>query len=156
MGGAGSDQANAIAVDSSGNAYLAGYSYSTNFPITSGAYQTTNKGSNDAFVTKLSADGKSLLYSTFLGGAGVDAGNAIAVDSSGNAYMAGYTQSTNFPTTSGAYQATNKGGKDVFITRLSADGKSLIYSTYLGGGGNDVANAFAVDSSGNAYVAGQT
>ncbi len=172
LGGSGpSDNGRGISVDSTGNAYVAGDSRSSDFPITPGAFQTTNKGvaANQAnvFVTKLSADGKSLVYSTYLGGTGTiylsDTCKGFAVDTNGNAYIAGSTASTNFPITPGAYQTTNKAaalrGLNGFVTKLSADGKSLVYSTYLGGSaatGNvgDQCNALALDSDGNAYLAG--
>src|SRR5207249_6045042 len=105
----------------------------------------------------LSADGSSLTYSTYLGGSGDDSGYSIALDSSGSAYVAGVTNSTNFPTTSAAKQVTFAGGtSDTFVAKLSADGSSLTYFTYLGGSGDDFGVGIAVDSSGNAYVTGQT
>ena len=157
LGGKSSDYAYAIAVDSGGSAYVAGYTRATDFPTTTGAFQTQYKGGEDGFVTKLSADGKSLVYSTYLGGGSNDVAYAIAVDSGGSAYAAGYTRATDFPTTTGAFQTQNEGGgEDGFVTKLSADGKSLVYSTYLGGGGDDWAYAIAVDSGGSAYVAGST
>ena len=147
-----------MAVDSSGYAYVTGNTSSTNFPTTSGAYQTSLAGGSgqDAFVTKLATDGKSLVYSTYLGGTGIDNAYSMAVDSSGYAYVAGYTYSTNFPTTAGAYQSSNAGNIDVFVTKLATDGKSLVYSTYLGSSNNDgnMWTSIAVDSSGYAYVAG--
>ena len=156
LGGGSADYGFGIAVDVSGSAYVTGYTQSTNFPTTSGAKQTTNAGNYDAFVAKLSADGSSLMYSTYLGGSNADYGQGIAVDSSGNAYVTGYTQSTNFPTTSGATQTTYAGNYDAFVAKLSADGSSLMYSTYLGGANTDYGQGIAVDSSGNAYVTGET
>jgi hypothetical protein len=102
LGGSGNDQGIGIAVDAAGNAYVAGNTTSTNFPTTAGAFQTTNQGSHDAFVTKLNPTGSGLLYSTYLGGSGDDYGNGIAVDGAGDAYVTGSTTSTNFPTTAGA------------------------------------------------------
>ena len=110
LGGTGYDQGNGIAVDSSGNAYVTGYTNSTNFPVTPGAFQATFGGFDDVFVTKVNATGTALLYSTYLGGTGFEQGNGIAVDSSGNAYVTGYTESPNFPVTPGAFQATFGGG----------------------------------------------
>jgi beta-propeller repeat-containing protein/HYDIN/CFA65/VesB family protein/ASPM-SPD-2-Hydin domain-containing protein len=153
LGGNGPDQAAAIAVDPAGAAYIAGETYSTNFPIVTGAF-TTNRGQGDAFVAKLSGDGSSLLYSTYLGGSAQDAARGIAVDSSGNAYVAGQTFSTDFPMQS-ALQPTNSGNEEAFVTELNASG-SLVYSTYFGGSGFDQANGIAVDPSGNAYVTGYT
>ena len=103
--------ATGIALDASGNAYVTGVTASTNFPTTPGAFQTTNGGGSDAFVTKLNPTGSALVYSTYLGGNSNDPGGGIAVDASGNAYVTGYTSSTNFPTTPGAYQTTNGGGR---------------------------------------------
>ncbi len=157
LGGSGQyDFSYGIAVDSSGNAYVTGSTWSTDFPTTQNGFQTTYGGGyNDAFVTKLSPEGNSLVYSTYLGGSGMDVGHSIAVDSSGNAYVTGYTDSTNFPTQN-AYQGSNRGDRDAFVTKLNPQGNSLVYSTYLGGSGMDVGNGIAVDSSGNAYVTGKT
>ncbi|MEP7289163.1 MAG: SBBP repeat-containing protein [Chloroflexota bacterium] len=155
LGGTDFDDGIGIAVDSSGNAYVTGFTQSTNFPTTAGAYQTVSASSLNAFVTKLNAAGSALVYSTYLGGNGFDVGKGIAVDSSGNAYVTGYTYSTNFPTAN-AFQIANSGGDDAFVTKLNAAGSALVYSTYLGGTGNDEGNGIAVDSSGNAYVTGYT
>jgi hypothetical protein len=148
--------ANAIAVDNAGSAYVTGQTAATGFPTTTGAFQTTSGGGNDAFVTKLNAAGSALSYSSFLGGAGSDQGNGIAVDGSGDAYVTGSTASTNFPTTSGALQTTSGGGTDAFISKVNAAGSSLVYSTYLGGSGTDAGNAIALDASGEAFVTGST
>ena len=156
LGGAGSDYGQAIAVDSSGNAYVTGYTTSTNFP-TANALQASNVNEYiDAFVTKLNASGSALLYSTYLGGSSYDTGWGIAVDSSGNAYMTGETYSSDFPTAY-ALQASYGGGSyDGFVTKLNASGNALIYSTYLGGSNDDRGFGIAVDSIGNAYVTGET
>lgn len=158
LGGTTDDDGNAIAIDSSGNAYVTGQTTSTNFPIVPGSYRTTNAGGLDAFVTKISADGSTLLYSTYVGGSGNDAGNAIAVDASGDAFVAGETTSaTDFPTTNGALQtAFGGGGLDAFVFELNSAGTRLTYSTYLGGSGDDVANGIALDGSGNTYIVGST
>jgi hypothetical protein len=168
LGGSGDDYAQAIALDSGGAAYVAGYTGSTDFP-TSHAEQSANAGGADAFVAKLSADGSTLVYSSYLGGSQADIAQAIAVDDSGSAYVAGYTFSTDFPTVPAASgllglgssgpspaQAANGGGYDAFISKFSADGTALSYSTYLGGSGDDYAYAVAVDGSGSAYVTGDT
>jgi len=154
LGGGGNDYGIGIAVDASGSAYVTGQTSSTNFP-TASAYQAAFGGNSDAFVTKLSAVGSTLTYSTYLGGAGAEQGLGIAVDAAGGAYVTGYTGSTNFPTAS-AYQAAFGGNSDAFMTKLSAAGSALIYSTYLGGGGNDYGIGIAVDASGSAYVTGST
>jgi len=158
LGGGSFDSGQGIAVDGSGNAYATGYTLSTDFPTTPGAFQTTSGGSYDAFVTKLSPTGSApLVYSTYLGGSGIDVGSAIAVDTLGNAYVTGYAD-PNFPTTTSAFQTTYGGGSaDAFVTKLNPAGSApLAYSTYLGGNGQDIGQAIAVDGSGNAYVTGYT
>jgi hypothetical protein len=156
IGGSGDDRGYAIALDGSGNAYVTGYTDSPDYDLTSGAFQTTNEGGRDVFVTKLNATGNALVYSTYIGGSDWDYGYAIAVDGSGNAYVTGYTYSTDYDVTSGAFQTTNGGLADVFVTRLNATGTALVYSTYIGGSGNDYGYAIAVDGSDNAYVTGYT
>ena len=143
-------------MDSSGNAYVTGETYSTNFPTANALQAGFGGGSYDAFVAKLNAAGSALLYSTYLGGGGNDVGQGIAVDSSGNAYVTGQTSSTNFPTTSGAYQTAAPGGGDAFVSKVNATGSVLVYSTYLGGSSSDGALGISMDSSGNAYVTGFT
>jgi hypothetical protein len=147
-----------IAVDGAGNAYVTGYTTTTDFPVTPGVFQTTcNVGIDciDAFVTKLNPSGSALVYSTYLGGGNTDAGSGIAVDSEGNAYVTGYTESTNFPTMS-PLQAANGGGSDAFVAKLNSAGSALVYSTYIGGSGNESGGDIAMDSAGNAYVTGST
>jgi hypothetical protein len=145
-----------IAVDASGNAYVTGTTYSTDFPVTQNAFQTTSAGSADAFVSKLNATGSALLYSTYLGGIGDDYGFGLAVDTSGNTYVTGGTLSVDFPTTPGAFQTTFGGYIDAFVTKLNDTGSALAYSTYLGGSANDAGSGVAVNASGSAYVAGYT
>jgi hypothetical protein len=157
------DWGEGIAVDSAGSAYVTGYTYSPDFPVTPGAYDTTRAGL-DAFVTKLTPDGKLLVYSTFLGSAGREMGMGIAVDMNGNAYVAGITESFDnpftleydgFPVTPGAFQTT--GSYDAFVTKLNPQGSGLVYSTYLGGtAGVERAWGIAIDSDGSAYVTGDT
>ncbi|MHB8627923.1 MAG: SBBP repeat-containing protein, partial [Aggregatilineales bacterium] len=157
LGGSDLDQANGIAVDINGNAYVTGETASTDFP-TSNAVQGTAGGNTDAFVTKLNAAGSALSYSTYLGGGQFDDGTAIVVDSNGNAYITGYTQSTNFPITGGASQATFSGPQAAFVTKMASAG-TLVYSTFLGGNtpsSFDYGNGIGVDSSGDAYVTGRT
>lgn len=155
LGGSAADGGNGIAVDSSGNAYVSGYTESANFPITSGAFQTSLGGSYDAFVAKLNPTGSALVYSTYLGGSSYDQGNGIAVDSSGNAYLTGFTESANFPVTPGAFQTTFSGGQNAFVTKVNPAGSGLVYSTYLGRGGEN-GYGIAVDTAGDAYIAGTT
>ena len=156
VGGSGFELGNAIAVDSTGAAYITGYTGSTDFPTTAGAYQTINRGSPDVFVTKLSPGGTALAYSTYLGGSNVETGQGIAVDSTGAAYITGYAGPTDFPTTAGAYQPTSGGAQDAFVTKLSPDGATLAYSTYLGGSNGDTGSGIAVDAAGAAYITGYT
>jgi hypothetical protein len=154
IGGSGYDESYAIAVDGSGHAYVTGVTTSTDYDVTPGAFQTTNGGGDDVFVTKLNATGTALVYSTYIGGSSDDEGFGIAVDGSGNAYVTGWTLSTDYDVTPGAFQTTNGGGWDVFVTKLNATGTALVYSTYIGGSGNEVGFGIAVDGSGNAYVTG--
>ena len=152
LGGTAEDDGNAIAVDGSGNAYVTGQTQSNPFPGTAGGYG----GGFDVFVTKISANGSTLDYSTYVGGAGNDSGNAIAVNGSGDAIVAGGTGSNNFPFTAGVLQKTFGGGNfDAFVFGLSSNG-SLVYSTFLGGAGDDIANGLALDTTGNTYIVGST
>ncbi|MGH9282958.1 MAG: SBBP repeat-containing protein, partial [Acidimicrobiales bacterium] len=157
VGGPIGDAVNGIAVDGAGNAYVAGSTTSPDFPTTPGAAQTT-KGAgttDDAFVAKFNPAGNGLVYSTFLGGGAADVANAIALDGSGNAYVAGTTSSTNFPM-AGAFQGTRGSDSDAFVTKVNAAGSGLVYSTYLGKTGNDLGLGVAVDAGGSAYVTGST
>ncbi len=154
LGGSGYDQGNGIAVDGSGNAYVTGYTSSTDFSTTS-PLQGSNAGGEDAFVTKINVAGSALVYSTYLGGSAYDLGNGIAVDGSGNTYVTGYTSSINFPLAS-PLQPSYGGNTDAFVAKLNAAGSALVYSSYLGGSGGDQGYGIAVDGSGNAYVTGYT
>ncbi len=156
LGGISSEDSEGIAVDSSGAAYVTGETLSTDFPTTSGVYSDTYQGSRDIFVSKLDANGTSLIYSTYIGHTDEERVGSIAVDGNGNAYIAGRTKSSGFPTTSGTYSDTHQGGDDVFVTKLNSTGTSLIYSTFLGSSGNDRANDIAIDSTGAAYITGET
>jgi len=163
IGGERRDEGFAIAVDSSGSAYVTGKTQSANFPVTPGAFQTSygNREMSasipgDAFVAKLNPTGSALVYSTYLGGHDFDEGRGIAVDPSGNAYVAGGTASLNFPTTPNAYQTATGSRADIFVTKLNAEGNSLVYSTYIGGNGSSACSGIAIDSMGNAYLAGST
>jgi hypothetical protein len=155
LGGSALDGGVGIATDSSGDAYVTGWTYSSNFPTVGTMQGRGLTGSEDVFITKVDPSGSGLVYSTSLGGTSDDAGYSIAVDSSGNAYVTGNTSSTDFPTAS-PLQDTNAGGEDVFVTKVNSTGSAVIFSTYLGGSGNDYSTAIAVDSSGDAYVAGAT
>jgi hypothetical protein len=146
-------EGHAIAVDAAGAAYIAGITYSSNFPTTPGAFQTAFGGVTDALVVKFSPTGQ-VVYSTYLGGNDYDGANAIVVDNAGNAYVAGSARSTNFPTTNGAYSTTPKGNDDAFVTVLNSSGSGLVNSTLLGGTSADRATGIARDGSGNLYVTG--
>ena len=159
MGGSADDAGFAIAVDGAGQAYVAGMTTSTNFPIVGGAQTAIGDPSStalgDAFVAKINATGTALLYSTYLGGQAADEARGIAVDNAGNAYVAGTTASTNFPATLGAHS----GPSDAFVAKINTGttgAGSLVYSTYLGGSCGEQGRAIAVDTSGSAYVTGQT
>jgi uncharacterized repeat protein (TIGR01451 family) len=149
LGGSVDDEAYAIAVDPSGNAYVTGRTQSLNFP-TSSPFQPTYKGNTDVFVTKFNPTGTALVYSTYLGGNGMDIGYGIAADGSGNAYVTGGTTSTNFPTMK--YIQTHGG---IFLTKLSPTG-GMDYSTYYGGSNSEYGKAIAIDSTGNAFITGIT
>ncbi|MEK7719680.1 MAG: SBBP repeat-containing protein, partial [Bacteroidota bacterium] len=153
MGGSEVDHGYGVAVDTAGNAYVTGKTGSKNFPIASAIYGS-NSGDWDAFVTKLNTSG-SLTFSTYLGGNGGDVGYGIAVDSYGNAYINGKTESTNFPTVS-AINGSYGGRSDAFVTKINTLDSSLGYSTYLGGGGFDFGWGITIDTSGNTYVTGGT
>jgi len=188
------DVATALAVDRTGNAYVTGYAHSADFPVTAGAFQTRNKAATtsgtasqipgyNAFVTKINPSGSALVFSTYLGGSGVsvpngslgnakvfgDQANALSVDNAGNVYVAGSAYSADFPVTAGAYQTKlqaaqptpplvnfSKIGFNAFVTKLNSAGSNLVYSTFVGGSGADRANAMAIDASGNASIAGAT
>lgn len=158
LGGNSDDRAQAIALDRSvlwiDRACITGYTGSTNFPTVS-PIQHGNAGGTDAFVAKLSGAGSALVYSTFLGGSGVDAGNGVAADGAGNVYVTGTTSSADFPTTN-PIQAASAGSYDAFVTKLDAGGAAFVYSTYLGGSSSDSGRDIAVSSSGDAYVTGRT
>ena len=155
LGGTSTDLGFGVVLDQAGNAYITGSTISSDFPVTPGALDPVRTGVTDVFVSKIDPTGTTLLYSTFLGGSGDDVGNAIAVDSAGNAYVAGNTTSNNFPVV-GAFQSTTRGGNEAFVAKLAPNGSSLVYSTYLGSNGNDFAFGIAVDGAGHAYVTGST
>lgn len=156
LGGSQDDVGLGVALDSNGNAYVAGYTQSANFPVTSGAYQTTKRAGYDAFVSALTGAGTSALYSTFLGGADADFAVGIAVDASGSAYVTGYTASADLPRTAGVVQTTKAAGYDAFVAKLASAGNALTYSTFLGGNGDDYGLAIALDAAGNVYLTGDS
>jgi len=157
LGGSGGSpqQASAIALDSAGNPYITGITTSSNFPVTSGAFQTTLTGLQNAFVTKMTSAGQTLAYSTYLGGSSYDSSYGIAVSPAGNAYVAGYTSSVDFPQLS-AVQTTLNGTYNAFLAELNFSGNALLFSTYYGGSGSTFANAVALDNNANIFLGGQT
>jgi uncharacterized protein (TIGR03437 family) len=169
----------ALAIDAQGNAYVAGYTLSTDFPVTVAAFQRQSIGSDlnneffnlgDGFVAKVNPTGSNLLFATYLGGRGDDLITGLALDPAGNVYVTGPTSSTNFPVTSGAYAVRNRGPVDGafdsvdddqlwgdgFVAKLSADGARLLNATYFGGGGDDIPMGIALDSLGNVIIGGMT
>ncbi|TMG74464.1 MAG: hypothetical protein E6H75_11965, partial [Betaproteobacteria bacterium] len=155
-GGADTNEGAGIAVDADGNAYVTGFTGANDFPTTPGAFQSAFAGGWDAFVTKLNPTGSALVYSTYLGGSFLDGGSGIAVDSNGNTYVTGETQSSNFPTTVGAFQPALAGCCDAFVTKLNPTGSALVYSTYLGGRFGETSRGIVTDADGNVFVTGNT
>jgi uncharacterized protein (TIGR03437 family) len=155
LGGVERDSSASLAIDSTGAVYIAGYTFSSNFPIRGSAFQDTYGGLQDAFVAKFSTAG-AIVYSTFLGGSANEEAYGISVDSAGSAYITGYTFSPNFPVVSPVQGTIKPGTQDAFVTKLSASGASIVYSTYLGGASGDYGNSVVVDSAGSASVVGTT
>jgi hypothetical protein len=158
LGGSGGDAGSAVATDASGAAYIVGGTSSPAFPVTSGAYDTTFNGGHDAFVVKLNPSGTGVVWGTFVGGPGGEAGRAMALDRAGAVHITGYTELQGFPTTPDAVQAHLASTRfaDGFYAKLAAGGTALEYSTYLGGSEHDFGRAVATDLAGNAYIAGET
>jgi hypothetical protein len=156
LGGSSSDEGSSIVVDGGDNAYVAGYTYSSDFPTTPGAFQTSYGGQVDAFVAKLNPTGGTLAFSTYLGGSDADSVGSIAVDATAAVYVTGSTRSPNFPTTPGVFQTGLNGNYDAFVTKLAPSGSTLMYSTYLGGAEADYGAGIAVDPSGSAFIIGGT
>ncbi|MGL5379768.1 SBBP repeat-containing protein, partial [Clostridium sp.] len=160
IGGSNSDTGNGVAIDNNQNAYIAGSTYSLNFPVKN-SYQSTFQGIRDAFLTKIDttlSGTNSLIYSTYIGGNNDNVGSGVAVDNNQNAYIAGYTSSINFPVKN-AYQITLQGVYDAFLTKIDttlSGTNSLIYSTYIGGNNYDLCKSVAVDNNQNAYISGYT
>ncbi len=160
LGGTGADQARGIALDKKGNIYITGQTASVDFPVSTAiqpecAVNSRGNCAGEAFVTKLSPSGSTFLYSTYLGGSGIDAGNAIAADEDGDAYIAGVTSSRDFPLAQ-PLQAASAGQGDAFVTKIAPDGSKLVFSTYVGGSGEDEASAIAIDSSHDVFISGFT
>lgn len=162
LSGSQNDVADAIAVDASGDAYIAGATASPDFPVTTGAFQTTNHASRagTGFITELNNSGTGLIYSTFLGGSEETSIMGLALDTAGNVFVTGFTADLDFPVTPGAFKTISPanpilGGKG-FITKLAAGGQKLLYSTYIGGSKWDLPYAIAIDAEGNAYITGGT
>ena len=155
LGGGDNDLGIAIAVDTLGNAYVTGNAAisATPFPTTANAFDTVNDGDFDVFVSKISPTGSTLIYSTFIGGAGGDRVGGIAINS-GGAYVTGTTDSSTYPTTPGAFDTDYNGLGDIFLTKLDVNGENLSYSTFIGGTSSDRGTAMAIDQDGNTYIAG--
>ena len=160
LGGSLNERAFGIDIDTSGNAYITGETTDAaiDFPTTTGAFDVTHNGDLDVFVTKLNPTGSALVYSTLIGGDNIDIGNGIAIDGAGNAYITGETTNgtVDYPTTAGTFDENHNGMQDAFVTKLNATGSALVYSTFLGGSHNDIANGIAVNATGNAYITGET
>ncbi len=156
LGGSAIDAARAVTVTTTGDIYVAGYTASSDYPTISGAYQAPSQGGYDAFVSKLDSSLGSLLASTYLGGNTWDYAYSLALDGSGDVYVTGISQSSNFPTTPGAYQVARSTGYDAYVAKLNSGLGSLLASTFLGGSSADYAYALTLDAGGNVYVTGAT
>ncbi len=156
LGGSDDDKGQSILIDSKGNAYITGVTKNStiNFPVIAGSYDTTHNGYGDIFVTKLSSKGNSLIYSTFIGGSSYEIGYELSLDQTGNLVIAGAVQSSDYPTTPDAYDRSFNGHTDISISCLNPLGKSISFSTFLGGSGIDVCYGMALDPKNNIYVAG--
>ncbi len=156
LGGADADRGAAIAVDSGGNAYVAGATRSLDFPTTPWAFDTSHAGGSDAFVAKVDPAGAALTYAALLGGSGDESALAVAVDQAGYVYVAGSAQPFELPPTVGAFDASHNGGLDAFVARVGKLGTALEYATFVGGAGQDEGLALAIDALGSAYLAGSS
>lgn len=157
LGGGDLERGNSISIDSYGNSFVTGSTWSTDFPTTAGAYSTVNQGLRDIFVVKTNTLGTQLEYSSYFGGSDQDEGTAIAVGPGGEASLTGWTKSADFDTTPGAYDGDYNGGTwDAFATRFKHDGSALLYSSFLGGDKEDRGLAISINANGDAFVAGST
>jgi hypothetical protein len=151
------EEGNCIAIDTYGNAYLSGYTFSNDFPIIPGAYDESHNGYSDIFISKLNRTGATLDYSTYIGGTSYDFGTSITIDSNGNAYTTGVTgPSISFPTTAGAYDTSYNGETDGFVVKLDQNGSNLIYSTFIGGNQDDGCYDIVLNKTGNIIITGST
>ncbi len=155
IGGGGDDWAYSLEVDDEGRPFLTGFTYSNDFPTTSGAFDRTLNGTSDSFILKLEPDGSDLVFSTYVGGAADEMGYDISIDDDGNPYVGGITESLDFPTSSRAYDRLGANGWTGFILKMEPDGTDLVYSTYFGGLGTEILGLF-VDEAECAYVTGAT
>ncbi len=155
LGGTALDKVHDVAVDASGNFYVTGFTLSTDFPTQSPLQSSYGGGSQDGFLVKVNPAGSALIYSTYVGGNNIDRGIGVDADASGNAYLAGFTASSDF-TTVNPIQASLGGGQDLFVAKYNTTGSALTYATYLGGSSQETDGKIMVDSSGNAYVVGQS
>ena len=155
LGGSLDEQPEAIAVDNTGSVYIGGSTDSVDFPLTT-LGSLPGRGSTHIFVAKLDATGSNLVYADYLGGNGSDFGYALALDAANNVVVTGNTESSDFPTTVNAFQGTYPGGSNAFLTKISTNGSSLLYSTYLGGNGTDIPSGVGVDTAGEMIVGGYT
>ena len=155
FGGRGTEAGLGLALDSAGNVHVSGFTTSNNLPVKDAYQSIFNGGELDAFLVKISSGGNQLLYATYLGGSGDDYGNGVAVDPAGNAYVTGWTRSSNFPSRGSNQQGPAGSGSDTFVTKFAPSG-TVTYSTFVGGNGDDLATGIAVDAAGSAYVTGGT
>jgi hypothetical protein len=156
IGGSGHEYNNSIMIDSLNNIYIAGHTYSGDYPVTKGVFDDTFNGVNDSFISKISSDCSEMIFSTFIGGKLRDYGVNYSLDKQNNIVFCGFTTSTDYPTTSNSYDATYHGGFDSFITKINSDGTKLLYSTYIGGNNDDWARSLVLDDDSNIYIAGFT